>query len=144
MPFCLWFVGQSNGADAIVWGNQAPNNQVRLNYTGDRSLFLFNGPAAASSPLTLAEATAWNIYFFTRNSANETRFYLNGVPKFITPATNITGSFNLGRFLETFGSIFVGDFGEAGYNAADFSTAQLNSLGNYLGNKWAIAWTPIA
>jgi hypothetical protein len=143
-PFCLWFVGQSDGSDAIIWGNQAPNHQVRLNYSGDRSMFLFNGPAVASNPLTLAESTAWNVYFFVRNSANETRFYLNGVPKFSAASNSITGSLNLGRFLETFGSRFVGDFGEAGYNTADLTTVQLNSLGQYLGNKWAIAWTPIA
>ncbi|MBD2465724.1 hypothetical protein H6G89_32570 [Oscillatoria sp. FACHB-1407] len=141
-PFCLWFVGRSDGADAIVWGNQLPNHQVRINYTGNRTLFLYNGPSVTSDGLTGAEATAWNIYLFVRNTANEVRFYLNGVPKFSVVGNN-AGAFNLGRLLESFSTPFVGDFAEAGYNAADFSTAQLNSLGMYLSVKWAIAWTPI-
>lgn len=143
-PFCLWFVGQSNGADAIVWGNTDPNHQFRINYANPtRNLFVFAGPSATSDSLTVAESTAWNIIFFVRNSSNQMRFYLNGVPKHSVVSSAVIQSLNLGRFLESFNSRFVGDFGEAGYNAANLNTVQLNSLGMYLGEKWAIAWTPI-
>lgn len=149
-PFCLWFVAKSNDVDAVIWGNNNPNYQVRINYSANRNMTLYNGPNPISTALTLAETTAWNIYMFTRGAvggtANSIRFYLNGVPKFLgaAAATGISGSFDLGRFLETFNTRFVGDFGEAGVNAADFSAAQLNSLGTYLGAKWAIGWTAIA
>jgi hypothetical protein len=139
-PFCLWFVGQSNGSDAIVWGNSSPNNQVRINYTASRLMYLFTGPDVQGA-LTAPESTAWNIFMFVRDAANNGRLYLNGALK--GGPTNIGGSVNLGRFLESFSVRFVGDFGEAGYNSADFSKAQLNSLGQYLGAKWAIAWSDI-
>lgn len=140
-PFCLWFVGQSNGSDAIVWGNSFPNNQVRINYTTNRYMYFYTGPETLAA-LTGTESTVWNIDMYVRDASNSVRLYLNGVLK-NTP-TVISSSVDLGRLLESYSVPFVGDFAEAGYNAADFSKAQLNSLGRYLGNKWAIGWTDIA
>ena len=142
-PCLFWLVAKSDGSDSYLWEGMG-NTQVRFNtdYSNLRmSIYIDNLNYSQSSPISLAEATTWASYLIHRDSLNQVRYYYNGLPKFAAAASTGGAAMSLRSFLGGYYP-YQGELGEAGI-LSNPSQAQINQLGQYLRDKWAIAWTNI-
>ena len=112
-----------------------------------------NGTLADNSGQLLVADDTWNdgndnIILFKGDSTGTSAVYLNGGTADNTDTTNYGNHtnkvFNIGARDDAASLFYAGDMGELLiYNTA-LSTADLNTVGNYLADKWGMTWGTIS
>lgn len=107
--------------------------------------FVIHG-VVAYSPFTTRFPSSFHIGTIVYDSSDDVTWYTNGTGAVTVAGAAVGNAYADHRFMigeAQGGNWWSGDLGELLIYSSNLSTADKNSIGDYLGNKWGITWTNI-